>query len=177
IEQVNTTQLTRFLGKIKSHFNGHLAGKKIAMWGFAFKGGTDDLRDSPGKMLIDALIAEGAVLHAYDPLASLRTNDQSNLQLIASSNAYGALDGCEALVITTDASEFKSPNFEEIRRRLAKPVIFDGKNLYRLDRMVDEGFTYISIGRPQLRRGQIALKDVGSEILPLENTRGDARAA
>lgn len=177
IEQVNTTQLNRFLDKIKSHFNGLLTGKKIAVWGFAFKGGTDDLRDSPGKMLIDALIAQGAILNAYDPLASIRINDESTPQLIASSNAYDALDGCEALVITTDATEFKSPNFEEIRQRLAEPVIFDGKNLYRLEKMCDEGITYISIGRPQLRRGQIALKEVCSEMLTMEHTRGNVRAA
>jgi UDPglucose 6-dehydrogenase len=162
VHDVNQRQRTAFLSKIDRHFhtlaktsgNGELlnglvdlAGKRIAMWGIAFKPGTDDVREAPAITLMRQLLLRGATILAHDPVAHETCRMVLGDQINYVDNPYTALAGADALVICTDWDEFKHPDFEEMRRRLKDPVIFDGRNLYRPESMRELGFTYYSVGR------------------------------
>jgi UDPglucose 6-dehydrogenase len=154
VHDVNQAQRQGFYGKIKQYFESPgnasgatgLSGKKIAVWGIAFKPGTDDVREAPAITLMQNLLADGATVAAHDPVAHETCHDILG-DSIEYHEMYDTLDGADALLICTDWPEFKQPQFDEVRRRLAAPVIFDGRNLYRPEQLAEEGFTYISVGR------------------------------
>ena len=151
VDWMNEQQKLVMQQKIEQHFNGDLAGKKIAVWGLAFKPCTDDIREAPALVLIEQLIANGAKVQAYDPEAMENVAAELGDKITLAEQAMDALDGADALAIMTEWTQFRTPDFQEIRARLARPVIFDGRNLYDPRIVAREGFTYYSIGRPTAR--------------------------
>src|SRR5690606_26271150 len=135
------------LPKIKSYFNNTLKGKKIALWGLAFKPNTDDIREAPALMVIKQLINEEASVVAYDPEAIANVKKEIGDIISYAGNQYEALKDADALVIATEWSEFRTPDFGKMKSLLKNPVIFDGRNLFDLYQMQDCGFYYESIGR------------------------------
>ncbi len=147
VEGVNDRQKLRLLTKLKKHF-GSLKGKRIAIWGLAFKPRTDDMREAPSVPLIEGLIAAGASVQAYDPEAMKVAKSIFGSKITCAASGYDALTGADALVIVTEWNEFREPDFGRMRKLLRTPVIFDGRNLYNAETIRAQGFTYISIGRP-----------------------------
>jgi len=146
VEQVNTQQKTRLVARMKAHF-GSLKGKTVAVWGLAFKPRTDDMREAPSIPLIKALLAEGADVQAYDPEATKVAKGIFGSKVTFTAKNYDALRGADCLVIVTEWSEFRRPDFEKMRKMLRSPVIFDGRNLFTPEQMKQGGFTYYSVGR------------------------------
>jgi UDPglucose 6-dehydrogenase len=148
VESVNNSQKKVLFNKIKTHF-GDLSGKTIAIWGLAFKPNTDDMREAPSRVLMEALWSAGARVRAYDPVAMpecLRIyGSRADLTLCKSSPQ--ALEGADALAIVTEWQEFRSPDFVYIKDTLKTPVVFDGRNLYDPAHMLRAGFSYYAIGR------------------------------
>ena len=148
VEAVNEAQKHVLAGKIRGHF-GSLAGKRIALWGLAFKANTDDLREAPSLSLIDDLTREGASVQAYDPAAGheARKLFAKNGNVTIVDSAIDALEGADALAIVTEWQEFRSPDFAVIRQKLKTPAIFDGRNLYDPAAVRAQGLEYFPIGR------------------------------
>jgi UDPglucose 6-dehydrogenase len=148
VEAVNEAQKHVLAGKIRRHF-GSLSGKRIALWGLAFKANTDDLREAPSLSLIDDLTREGASVQAYDPAAGHEARKlfekNGNVKIVDS--AIDALEGADALAIVTEWQEFRSPDFAAIREKLKTPAIFDGRNLYDPAAVRAQGLEYFPIGR------------------------------
>jgi len=154
VENVNEQQKHKLFQKMERYFSrlGSLQGKTIALWGLAFKPNTDDMREAPSRTLIDALIAAGARVRAYDPAAgeeALRIYGNSN-DLLVCDERDDTLEGADALAIVTEWNEFRSPDLELLKQRLTRPVIFDGRNLFEPQRLRDVGFDYLAIGRSNL---------------------------
>ena len=149
VMQVNETQKHSLISKLKGHFKD-LKGLKIALWGLAFKPDTDDIREAPALVIIDELLKQGATVSAYDPAAMENVNRIYGSKVYFASNEYEALQGADALVIATEWSEFRTPDFAIMKKHLNKPVVFDGRNLYSIEQMQQEGFSYFSIGRKDL---------------------------
>ena len=152
VDLVNDRQKTVLISKIESHFKGNLSGKKIAIWGLAFKPKTDDIREAPALNLINSLLDGGAEVFAFDPEAVENVKAQyekheKSERLHFVNSEMDALDGVEALAINTEWDVFRHPDFDEMKSRMAAPVIFDGRNLYDSQVMKDNGFEYSSIGR------------------------------
>ncbi|MAN58482.1 MAG: UDP-glucose 6-dehydrogenase [Flavobacteriaceae bacterium] len=147
---VNSQQKTVLLPKIKDYFNGNLQDKTIAVWGLAFKPETDDVREAPAIDMMKGLLQQGATLQVFDPEAMPNIKKQFGDDLTYASSMYDALGGADALLICTEWSIFRTPNYTKIKNALAQPVIFDGRNLYDIAEMESEGFTYISIGRKEV---------------------------
>ncbi|HEB54894.1 MAG TPA: UDP-glucose/GDP-mannose dehydrogenase family protein [Gammaproteobacteria bacterium] len=149
VENVNDRQKEVLFNKINNHFNGDLKGKTFALWGLSFKPNTDDMREAPSRVLIEALIDAGASVQAYDPEAMEEAKriypDKAGLSLC--DNAEDALNGADALCIVTEWKNFWSPDFDEMKNRLKQPLIFDGRNLFDPNNVKAMGFEYISIGR------------------------------
>jgi UDPglucose 6-dehydrogenase len=135
------------LQKLVGHF-GSLKGKRIAVWGLAFKPRTDDMREAPAVPFIQALLAAGATVQAYDPEAMKVAKSIFGSKVTLAETGYAALTGADALVIITEWNEFREPDFARMRKLLRSPVIFDGRNLYKPEHIRAQGFTYFSIGRP-----------------------------
>ena len=144
---VNERQKTKLLPMIKAYFNGNLAGKTIAVWGLAFKPYTDDIREAPALDNIRALLAEGAKVTAYDPEAMDNVRDVLGNQITYAHTSYAALDDADALLIMTEWPLFRTPDFDKMNLLLKNKVIFDGRNVYELETMREQGYTYYSIGR------------------------------
>ncbi len=148
VEAVNQRQKQVLFGKMLKHF-GSMAGKTLAVWGLAFKPNTDDMREAPSRVLIDALLAAGAKVQAYDPVAMPECEKlyagKPGIRFCKSADA--ALEGADALAIITEWQEFRSPDFTNIKKTLRAPVIFDGRNLYDPGLMAREGIQYYAIGR------------------------------
>jgi UDPglucose 6-dehydrogenase len=147
VMRVNEDQKTVLFPKIKNFFRGDLNGKKIALWGLAFKPDTDDIREAPALYMIDALIEAGATVVAYDPEAMKNVNALIGDKISYATNEYDVLEGANALVICTEWSIFRNPDFERVGTLLNEKVIFDGRNLFDLEDMNAKGFYYASIGR------------------------------
>ena len=147
VESVNELQKKHLLPKVKAYFKGALKGKRIALWGLAFKPNTDDIREAPALSLIEALTAEGANVIAYDPEAMANVKKTLGNQIAYAANQYEALVGADALIIATEWSEFRTPDFEMIGERLKNKTIFDGRNLFEVKQMIALGYHYESIGR------------------------------
>ena len=146
VEAVNAFQKTRLFTKMKMHF-GSLKGKVIAVWGLAFKPKTDDMREAPSVPLIEALLAAGAKVQAYDPEAGRTAKAIFGTRISFAAGNYEALKGADGLAIVTEWSEFRRPDFARMRKLMRTPVIFDGRNLFTTEQMTQQGFTYYSIGR------------------------------
>ncbi|MEK1906299.1 MAG: UDP-glucose/GDP-mannose dehydrogenase family protein [Pseudomonas sp.] len=153
VEARNALQKTLLFQSIREHFNGHLQGRVVGIWGLAFKPGTDDLREAPSLVLLDALLAAGARVQACDPVACsgmrgryAEALDSGQLQLTES--PYAAAESADALVLVTEWKQFRQPDFPRIRGLMRMPVIFDGRNIYDATELAGLGFLYRGIGRP-----------------------------
>jgi UDPglucose 6-dehydrogenase len=151
VEKANRTQKQRLLEKVRGRFGEQLDGRHFAVWGLSFKPNTDDMREAPSRVVINGLLARGASISAYDPVAM-----EEGKRVFAkepgvrfATSTVGALDGADALIIVTEWKEFRSPDFEDMKKRLKSPVVFDGRNLYDPAMMREAGIEYFSMGRPQ----------------------------
>ena len=147
VEKVNALQKLHLVNKINAYFKNDLQGKKIALWGLAFKPNTDDIRDAPAIDMINALTTAGATITAYDPEAMPNVKNKIGDKIKYATNQYEALTGADILVIATEWSEFRTPDFEIIVKELPSKVIFDGRNLFDVTKMKEMGYHYESIGR------------------------------
>jgi UDPglucose 6-dehydrogenase len=147
VHETNLAQKQVLGEKIVAHFGGQLAGRRIAVWGLAFKPRTDDVRDAPALDLLDQLLAGGAQVTVYDPEAMAHVRAIHGDRLTYAAGAMEALDNAECLAIVTEWGDFRHPDFDEMARRLRSPTIFDGRNLYLPAEMRARGFVYHSIGR------------------------------
>jgi UDP-glucose 6-dehydrogenase len=150
VHEVNQDQRAHFWSKVEQELGANLSGKSLAFWGVAFKPKTDDIREAPSLTLMERAIKAGAKVRAYDPVA-LEHLAHEMPAVSRAEDMYSALDGAEALIICTEWAEFRAPDFAEIRKRLARPIIFDGRNLFRRTQMQEAGFTYASVGRATVR--------------------------
>ncbi|MFZ0051302.1 MAG: UDP-glucose/GDP-mannose dehydrogenase family protein [Desulfobaccales bacterium] len=149
-EAINQDQRRIFVERITDYYHGDLKGRVFALWGLSFKPQTDDIREAPALILIASLAAAGARLQAYDPEAIAATRQYlGNQQAVSfAASGYEALEGADALIICTEWARFREPDFDRIKSLLKAPVIFDGRNLYRADKMAKLGFRYFYIGQP-----------------------------
>jgi UDPglucose 6-dehydrogenase len=127
-----------------------LAGRTFALWGLSFKPRTDDMREAPAIVVIEALLARGARVRAHDPVAIAEARRHFGDRIDYCEHAYEALAAADALLVVTEWNEFRRPDFDRMRELLKEPVIFDGRNLYEPVRMAERGFAYFAIGRPSL---------------------------
>jgi UDPglucose 6-dehydrogenase len=151
-ERANARQKLVLPRKLERHFferDESVANKRIAVWGLAFKPGTDDLREAPALTLIDRLLERGARIVAYDPAAADNARSLYGERIELAPSMYAAVEGADALVLVTEWHEFRRPNFERIRRALRSPVLLDGRNLWDPVELRVLGFTYHGIGRPR----------------------------
>jgi UDPglucose 6-dehydrogenase len=146
VEEVNESQKSIMYRKIKEFFNGDLKGKKIALWGLSFKPKTDDMREAPSLVVIDKLLEAGATVKAYDPVAMEESKRILGDKIVYAKDQFDALIDADCLLIITEWSEFKFPNFNVIKKLLKQPVIFDGRNIYDATEMTERGFKYSCIG-------------------------------
>jgi UDPglucose 6-dehydrogenase len=147
VMRVNEDQKTILFPKMRSFFRGDLKGKKIAIWGLAFKPDTDDIREAPALYMIDALTKEGAEITAYDPEAMDNVKGLIGDRIAYAKDEYSVLQDADALLICTEWGVFRNPDFDRMRSIMNDAVIFDGRNLFELDEMTEKGFYYSSIGR------------------------------
>lgn len=149
VEDVNDTQKNILLQKISARFGGNLKGKNFALWGLAFKPGTDDLREAPSRVVMEGLWSKGATVSAYDPAAMKETQViyGERAELRYAESPLDALQGADALIIVTEWKAFKSPDFAAVKARLKNPIIFDGRNLFEPDEIKALGIEYYGIGR------------------------------
>jgi UDPglucose 6-dehydrogenase len=161
VENVNERQKNVLVQKLALHFGDRLGGRSFALWGLAFKPNTDDMREAPSRIVIDALLAAGASVRAYDPVAShearrLYAASPHAARLHFCSNAYEAAEGADALLIATEWKEFRSPDYDRLKTLLLQPLIFDGRNLYDPALMQRLGFEYFAIGRGRVPQASAA---------------------
>ena len=144
---VNEIQRTILVPKIQEYYDNNIKGKTFAIWGLSFKPETDDIREAPALYIIDKLLAKGAILKVYDPEAMSNVKKLYGDKLHYASYMYEALEDVDALIICTEWSIFRTPDFNKLRTQMKQPVIFDGRNLYDVGDIKNEGFSYVSIGR------------------------------
>jgi len=149
VEAVNDSQKLRLGEKMLAHF-GTLKGKTIALWGLAFKPRTDDMREAPAIVIVDQLLAQGAAVRAYDPEATETARGIFGDRITLCQRSYDALAGADALAVVTEWNNFREPDFERMRQLMKSPVIFDGRNIYAPEHLRALGFTYYSMGRPNV---------------------------
>jgi len=149
VMDINQKQKVSIVGKVKEYF-GDIKGKKIALWGLAFKPNTDDIREAPALYIIEELLKAGASISAYDPEAMSNVQELIGDKIHYALSAYDACDEADFLIIATEWAVFRNPNFKEMSKKLKNKIIFDGRNLYDLDQMRKEGFDYISVGRDKV---------------------------
>lgn len=147
VEAVNDAQKLHLMPKILKYFHGDIKGKHFALWGLAFKPNTDDIREAPALYLIDALTAQGATVTAFDPEAMPNVKKTIGDKIQYAENQYKALENADALIIATEWSEFRTPDFEQINNILKGKAIFDGRNLFDVKFITDMGYHYESVGR------------------------------
>ena len=151
VEDVNEKQKLHLIPKIKAYFNNDLKGKHFALWGLAFKPNTDDIREAPALYIIDALTAAGATVTSFDPEAATNVKNLIGDKIGYAESQYEALDNADALIIATEWSEFRTPDFDTINAKLKNKVIFDGRNLFELSTLKTMGYHYESIGRDAVK--------------------------
>ena len=151
VEKANRTQKQRLLEKVRGRFGEQLDGRRFAVWGLSFKPNTDDMREAPSRVVINGLLARGASITAYDPVAmeEARKIFANEPGVRFATSTVGALDGADALIIVTEWKEFRSPDFDDMKKRLKSPIVFDGRNLYDPVVLREAGIEYFSMGRPQ----------------------------
>ncbi|GAB4403601.1 MAG: UDP-glucose/GDP-mannose dehydrogenase family protein [Microscillaceae bacterium] len=155
VMDINHRQKTKLIESLKTHFDGSVAGKRIAMWGLAFKPNTDDIREAPALENIKALLEMGATVKAYDPEAIENVKGLLGNQIEYAESAYGALVDADALMIMTEWPVFRNPDFDAVNKLLKEKLIFDGRNLFEPEQMKELGYTYYSIGREKVVNGEI----------------------
>jgi UDPglucose 6-dehydrogenase len=148
VGSANERQKRLLVEKVRCALGNELTGKRVALWGLAFKAGTDDMREAPSLTLIELLLAEGVSICAHDPAALDHARALLGNRIDYAETNYEALVGADALVVVTDWNEYRHPDFERVKRTLREPVIVDGRNLYDVERMRELGLRYHSIGRP-----------------------------
>lgn len=149
VQLVNQEHREDMIDRIRRHFNGRLSDRKFAVWGLAFKAGTDDVRESPALTVVERLVGAGASVAAHDPQAMESAKAQLGQKHIEyCTHMYDTLKGASALVVCTEWQEYRTPDFDRIKSLLAEPVMFDGRNLYDPVWMAQTGLNYFSIGRP-----------------------------
>ena len=144
---INVKQKKSLVPKVSRYFDSKLTGKKMARWGLAFKPNTDDIREAPALDVINELLLKGVNISAYDPEAMPNMKTIYGDKINFASNSYEALDGVDCLLICTEWSEFRSPDFDKMKSIMKTPIIFDGRNIFDLEDMEDKGFHYESVGR------------------------------
>ncbi|MDY3537430.1 UDP-glucose/GDP-mannose dehydrogenase family protein [Riemerella anatipestifer] len=149
-ENVNQNQKVILVSEIEKYFGGNLKGKKIALWGLAFKANTDDIREASSLDNIEILLEKGATITAYDAIAESNVKKVLGDKIAYASDMYSALEGADALLIATEWSEFKNPNFDLMAEKMNDKAIFDGRNMFALEQVEGTGFYYKSIGRKTL---------------------------
>ena len=147
VEKVYANQKLHLVDKINAYYKGDLKGKQIALWGLAFKPNTDDIREAPALSIIEALTAMGANITAYDPEAMPNIKTQIGDKIKYATSQYDALTGADFLIIATEWSEFRTPDFERMDKEIKNKIIFDGRNLFEVSKMKELGYHYESIGR------------------------------
>jgi UDPglucose 6-dehydrogenase len=147
VEAVNYRQKTRLFEKLSRAFGGELGGATVAVWGLAFKPNTDDMREAPALVLIEALLAAGATVRGYDPAATHEAKKVLGERITYCTRSYEALEGADALVIVTEWNDFRHPDFPRMKTLLKRPLVIDGRNIYNPEKMAQLGFVYHSIGR------------------------------
>ena len=147
VEDVNEQQKTLLFRKLEAHFGGQLAGRKVAMWGLAFKPETDDMREAPSLVLIDLLLDAGCQVMAYDPVAIPEARRRIGERIAYAKNIYETVEGADVLMIVTEWKEFRLPAWARIRSLMKTPLILDGRNIYNIAEIEEAGFTYHCIGR------------------------------
>ncbi|WP_282013653.1 UDP-glucose dehydrogenase family protein [Marinifilum flexuosum] len=147
VELVNNRQKSVLYKKIMSHFNGDIKGKRFGIWGLSFKPNTDDMREAPALVVIDKLLKEGTEIVAYDPVAMEECERRIGDSVQYAKDQYEALIDADALIVITEWNEFKVPNFRVMEKLLKNKIIFDGRNIYDIEEMKDNEYTYYSIGR------------------------------
>ncbi len=154
VDSVNDRQKHVLFEKLMRHFDNDIKGKTFAVWGLSFKPNTDDLREAPARVLIEAILEAGGLVRAYDPVAMKEMRhfypDEKRMELVGT--AMDTLEGCDALLINTEWREFRSIDTAAVKKALKEPVVIDGRNLYEPATMLEAGFVYDCIGRPQLDR-------------------------
>lgn len=162
VEAVNRDQKDVLFEKIGNHFAGNLTGRTIAIWGLAFKPNTDDMREAPSRRLMESLWDAGARIRAFDPVAmkEARRIYGDRDELVLTIDAMSAVEGADALVIITEWTEFRSPDFAAIARKLAHPLLFDGRNMFDPEIVTAAGLTYFSIGRRPAGSGRTQYPDI-----------------
>ncbi len=148
VHRVNERQKGVLVDKMIAHFGARLRGRTVALWGLAFKPGTDDTREAPSLVMIDRLLAEGAIVRGHDPVANGVIRARFGERVALFDNAYDAARGADALALCTEWHEFRRPNFQRLKEVLASPVIFDGRNIWDPTELRGQGFVYFGIGRP-----------------------------
>lgn len=169
VSRVNERQKTLLGGKIKAYFGDSLAGRLIAVWGLSFKPSSDDMREAPSLVLIEYLLAQGARVRAFDPVAAARCKrllgEREGMEYARS--ASEAVEGADALAIVTEWPQFRSPDFGALREKLKEAVIFDGRNLYSPEAMRERGFRYFGVGRGEriAQDNGVGVHPVGEEVV------------
>ncbi len=152
VMRVNENQKTVLFPRIKNFFRGNLKDKKIVIWGLAFKPDTDDIREAPALYMIEELIKAGAKVSAYDPEAMDNVQKLIGNNISFATDEYKVLEGADALLICTEWGVFRNPDFKKMKELMNDSVIFDGRNLYEIDEMINQGFYYASIGRNLIKQ-------------------------
>jgi UDPglucose 6-dehydrogenase len=144
--RVNERHKGLLLRKLKRHFDGDLRGRQFAIWGAAFKPGTDDVRESPALTLVDGLLSEGAEVAVHDPAALSSVRSRFPTRVRACDDPYDAADGAHGLVLMTEWGQYRSPDFPRLARVMARPLLLDGRNIWSTYALRDQGFLYEGIG-------------------------------
>jgi UDPglucose 6-dehydrogenase len=153
VERANERQKQVLFQRVVERFGDDLSGQQFALWGLAFKPDTDDMREAPSRVLIEALLERGATVRAHDPvaMAEARRLFAGRCGIDFCATPLEAAEGCDALLIVTEWKAYRSPDFDRLRRALRQALIFDGRNLFDTTRLRDLGFDYVSIGRAEVR--------------------------
>ncbi len=155
VDEINNRQKNVLFEKVTAKFGKDLKGKKIAVWGLAFKPRTDDIREAPALVFLEQLIAAGAEVHVHDPVAMENVQKEIGDRVKYHDHHYDTLPGADALAIVTEWNEYRNPDFSYLRHKLKSPVIFDGRNLYDPARMAKEGFYYSGVGLSSEKRSTV----------------------
>ena len=147
VNRLNKERKQLLVDRVLNHFSKNLKGKQLAVWGLAFKPNTDDMREAPSVAIIQRLLELGAKVSAYDPVAMQNARFYFKDSITYAEDEYAALSGSDALLVVTEWNEFRNPDFELMKSKLNQPLIFDGRNIFEPDKMMELGFTYYSIGR------------------------------
>lgn len=147
VEEVNDEQKSLLFRKLEKHFNGNLKGKRVALWGLAFKPETDDMREAPSLVLIEKLLGAGCEVYAYDPVAVEETKRRISDSIHYAKDIYDAVVDADALMLVTEWKEFRMPSWSAVKKLMATPLVLDGRNIYDIKEMEGNGFVYHCIGR------------------------------